>query len=90
MEITPPKQPFPLKRLLRESLSQVAHFLVWIACTGVATALLQGMTSGFEIFAEGWLPLAVLGSIAIPLVLAAPILILDWRNARREKSLASR
>lgn len=90
MEVDAPKAPFPLKRLLRESLSQLAWGLVLWSCLGVGNALLQGIQHGFSIYTDRFVQLLALGNIALPLLLAAPVLILDRRKQRREKSVAGR
>jgi hypothetical protein len=86
MEVDASKAQFPLKRLLRESLSQIAWGLVWLAGIAPANFAFGALVRGTD-YGPHWIGIMVAMSAGM-LLLAAPVLILDRRKQRREKSLA--
>ncbi|NML05031.1 hypothetical protein [Sphingomonas sp. G-3-2-10] len=86
MEVDAPKAPFPLKQLLRESLSQIALGLVWFAGIFPVNMIFDVLVRGTD-YGQRWIWITMAMSAGM-LLLAAPVLILDHRKQRCEKSLA--
>lgn len=77
MALSETRPPFPRKRLLRESLSQIANGLVWLAFAIPLFKITDAIIDRAPLFADTgtwFVLLAVSGGLVL---LAAPVLIAD-------------